>query len=432
MRIVKLTKESKSNILENLLKRSPNSYGKFESAVADILANVKSRGDDALFEYTRNFDKADINPSNIVVTQEEIDEAYSLVDDKLLDVIRKALVNIRDYHEKQKQYSWFDSKPDGTILGQKVTALSRVGVYVPGGKAAYPSSVLMNVMPAKVAGVEQIVMCTPPDKEGKVYPTTLAAAKEAGVDVIYKVGGAQAIAAMAYGTASDPKVDKIVGPGNIYVALAKMAVFGYVSIDSVAGPSEIMVIADETANPRFVAADLLSQAEHDEMASAILVTTSEELAKKVSAQIDEFLKELSRSEIISKSLENYGYILVADSIDEAIEVANDIASEHLEIVTKDPFNVMTKIKNAGAIFLGEYSSEPLGDYFAGPNHVLPTNGTAKFFSPLSVDDFIKKSSIISYSREALELIHNDIETFAKAEHLTAHANSIHVRFEGDK
>lgn len=432
MRIVKLTKESKSNILENLLKRSPNSYGKFESAVADILANVKSRGDDALFEYTRNFDKADINPSNIVVTQEEIDEAYSLVDDKLLDVIRKALVNIRDYHEKQKQYSWFDSKPDGTILGQKVTALSRVGVYVPGGKAAYPSSVLMNVMPAKVAGVEQIVMCTPPDKEGKVYPTTLVAAKEAGVDVIYKVGGAQAIAAMAYGTASVPKVDKIVGPGNIYVALAKKAVFGYVSIDSVAGPSEIMVIADETANPRFVAADLLSQAEHDEMASAILVTTSEELAKKVSAQIDEFLKELSRSEIISKSLENYGYILVADSIDEAIEVANDIASEHLEIVTKDPFNVMTKIKNAGAIFLGEYSSEPLGDYFAGPNHVLPTNGTAKFFSPLSVDDFIKKSSIISYSREALELIHSDIETFAKAEHLTAHANSIHVRFEGDK
>ncbi len=432
MRIVKLTKESKSNILENLLKRSPNSYGKFESAVADILANVKSRGDDALFEYTRNFDKADINPSNIVVTQEEIDEAYSLVDDKLLDVIRKALVNIRDYHEKQKQYSWFDSKPDGTILGQKVTALSRVGVYVPGGKAAYPSSVLMNVMPAKVAGVEQIVMCTPPDKEGKVYPTTLVAAKEAGVDVIYKVGGAQAIAAMAYGTASVPKVDKIVGPGNIYVALAKKAVFGYVSIDSVAGPSEIMVIADETANPRFVAADLLSQAEHDEMASAILVTTSEELAKKVSAQIDEFLKKLSRSEIISKSLENYGYILVADSIDEAIEVANDIASEHLEIVTKDPFNVMTKIKNAGAIFLGEYSSEPLGDYFAGPNHVLPTNGTAKFFSPLSVDDFIKKSSIISYSREALELIHNDIETFAKAEHLTAHANSIHVRFEGDK
>lgn len=433
MRIIKLDESSKKNILNDLLKRSPNNYDNFADSVNAILANVKENDDKALFQYTKDFDKADINASNIKVTEEEIKEAYDRLENpELVQVIRRSLKNIKEYHEKQKQYSWFDSKPDGTILGQKVTALSRVGVYVPGGKAAYPSSVLMNVMPAKVAGVEQIVMCTPPDKEGKVYPTTLVAAKEAGVDVIYKVGGAQAIAAMAYGTASVPKVDKIVGPGNIYVALAKKAVFGYVSIDSVAGPSEIMVIADETANPRFVAADLLSQAEHDEMASAILVTTSEELAKKVSAQIDEFLKELSRSEIISKSLENYGYILVADSIDEAIEVANDIASEHLEIVTKDPFNVMTKIKNAGAIFLGEYSSEPLGDYFAGPNHVLPTNGTAKFFSPLSVDDFIKKSSIISYSREALELIHNDIETFAKAEHLTAHANSIHVRFEGDK
>lgn len=432
MRIVKLTEESKTNILENLLKRSPNSYGQFEQAVAEILANVKADGDKALFEYTRNFDKADINAQNIVVTQEEIDEAYAQVDEELLKVIRKSLVNIRDYHAKQKQYSWFDSKPDGIILGQKVSALSRVGVYVPGGKAAYPSSVLMNVMPAKVAGVEQIIMCTPPDRNGKVYPTTLVAAKEAGVDVIYKVGGAQAIAAMAYGTASVPKVDKIVGPGNIYVALAKKAVFGYVSIDSVAGPSEILVIADETANPRYVAADLLSQAEHDEMASAILVTTSDKLAEQVSSQIDEFLTQLSRREIIQKSLDNYGYILVAKSLDEAVEVANEIASEHLEIVTKDPFGVMTKIKNAGAIFLGEYSSEPLGDYFAGPNHVLPTNGTAKFFSPLGVDDFIKKSSIISYSREALEPVHNDIETFAKAEQLTAHANSIHVRFEGGK
>ena len=432
MRIVKLSQESRQNLLENLLKRSPGNYGQYQDTVQEIVDRVKTEGDKALFELTAKFDWDGISKENVKVTEEEVQEAYDTIDPALTETIRKSLKNIRDYHEKQKQYSWFDSKPDGTILGQKVTALSRVGVYVPGGKAAYPSSVLMNVMPAKVAGVEQIVMCTPPDKEGKVYPTTLVAAKEAGVDVIYKVGGAQAIAAMAYGTASVPKVDKIVGPGNIYVALAKKAVFGYVSIDSVAGPSEIMVIADETANPRFVAADLLSQAEHDEMASAILVTTSEELAKKVSAQIDEFLKELSRSEIISKSLENYGYILVADSIDEAIEVANDIASEHLEIVTKDPFNVMTKIKNAGAIFLGEYSSEPLGDYFAGPNHVLPTNGTAKFFSPLSVDDFIKKSSIISYSREALELIHNDIETFAKAEHLTAHANSIHVRFEGDK
>ena len=429
MRIVKLTDETKNNILENLLKRSPNSYGKFEAAVGEILSNVRANKDAALFKYTKDFDKADINASNIVVTKEEIEEAYTKADPKLVNVIRKALKNIKEYHEKQKQYSWFDSKPDGTILGQKVTALSRVGVYVPGGKAAYPSSVLMNVIPAKVAGVEQIIMCTPPDHEGKVYPTTLVAANEAGVDVIYKAGGAQAIAAMAYGTESVPKVDKICGPGNIYVALAKKAVFGYVSIDSVAGPSEILVIADETANPRYVAADLLSQAEHDEMASAILITTSNELAQKVSDEIDGFLKELSRSEIISKSLDNYGYILLVDNIDDAVDAANEIASEHLEIVTKDPFNTMTKIKNAGAIFLGEYSSEPLGDYFAGPNHVLPTNGTAKFFSALSVDDFIKKSSIISYSRNALEKIHNDIETFATAEHLTAHANSIKVRFE---
>lgn len=429
MRIVKLTDETKNNILENLLKRSPNSYGKFEAAVGEILSNVRANKDAALFKYTKDFDKADINASNIVVTKEEIEEAYTKVDSELVNVIRKALKNIKEYHEKQKQYSWFDSKPDGTILGQKVTALSRVGVYVPGGKAAYPSSVLMNVIPAKVAGVEQIIMCTPPDHEGKVYPTTLVAANEAGVDVIYKAGGAQAIAAMAYGTESVPKVDKICGPGNIYVALAKKAVFGYVSIDSVAGPSEILVIADETANPRYVAADLLSQAEHDEMASAILITTSNELAQKVSDEIDGFLKELSRSEIISKSLDNYGYILLVDNIDDAVDAANEIASEHLEIVTKDPFNTMTKIKNAGAIFLGEYSSEPLGDYFAGPNHVLPTNGTAKFFSALSVDDFIKKSSIISYSRNALEEVHNDIETFATAEHLTAHANSIKVRFE---
>ena len=429
MRIVKLTDETKNNILEDLLKRSPNSYGKFEAAVNDILLNVRTNKDEALFKYTKDFDKADINASNIVVTKDEIEEAYTKVDPALVDVIRKSLKNIKEYHEKQKQYSWFDSKPDGTILGQKVTPLARAGVYVPGGKAAYPSSVLMNVVPAKVAGVEQIIMCTPPDHEGKVYPTTLVAANEAGVDVVYKAGGAQAIAAMAYGTESIPKVDKICGPGNIYVALAKKAVFGYVSIDSVAGPSEILVIADETANPRYVAADLLSQAEHDEMASAILITTSSELANKVSAEIDGFLKELSRSEIISKSLDNYGYILLVDDINEAVSVANDIASEHIEIVTKDPFNVMTKIKNAGAIFLGEYSSEPLGDYFAGPNHVLPTNGTAKFFSALSVDDFIKKSSIISYSREALEAIHNDIENFAAAEHLTAHANSIKVRFE---
>ena len=429
MRKVILSEDTKKDILENLLKRSPNSYGKFEASVAAILADVKEKGDEAVFDYTKRFDGADINVANIVVTKEEIDEAYSLVDEQLVEVIRKALVNIREYHAKQKQYSWFDSTPNGTILGQKVTLLNRVGVYVPGGKAAYPSSVLMNIIPAKVAGVNQIIMTTPPGKDGRVTPGTLVAANEAGVDVIYKVGGAQAIAAMAYGTDSIRKVDKIVGPGNIYVALAKKAVYGHVSIDSIAGPSEILVIADETANPRYVAADLLSQAEHDEMASAILITTSEELADKVSKEIDSFVAELSRSEIISKSLENYGYILIARDIDEAVETANEIASEHLEIVTKDPFTVMTKIRNAGAIFLGEYSSEPLGDYFAGPNHVLPTNGTAKFFSPLGVDDFIKKSSIISYSREALEPIHEDIIKFANAERLTAHANSIKVRFE---
>lgn len=429
MRKVILSEDTKKDILENLLKRSPNSYGKFEASVAAILADVKEKGDEAVFDYTKRFDGADINAVNIVVTKEEIDEAYSLVDEQLVEVIRKALVNIREYHAKQKQYSWFDSTPNGTILGQKVTPLNRVGVYVPGGKAAYPSSVLMNIIPAKVAGVSQIIMTTPPGKDGRVNPGTLVAANEAGVDVIYKVGGAQAIAAMAYGTDSIRKVDKIVGPGNIYVALAKKAVYGHVSIDSIAGPSEILVIADETANPRYVAADLLSQAEHDEMASAILITTSEELADKVSKEIDSFVAELSRSEIISKSLENYGYILIARDIDEAVETANEIASEHLEIVTRDPFTVMTKIRNAGAIFLGEYSSEPLGDYFAGPNHVLPTNGTAKFFSPLGVDDFIKKSSIISYSRKALEPIHEDIIKFANAERLTAHANSIKVRFE---
>ena len=429
MRKVILSEDTKKDILENLLKRSPNSYGKFEASVAAILADVKEKGDEAVFDYTKRFDGADINAANIVVTKKEIDEAYSLVDEQLVEVIRKALVNIREYHAKQKQYSWFDSTPNGTILGQKVTPLNRVGVYVPGGKAAYPSSVLMNIIPAKVAGVNQIIMTTPPGKDGRVNPGTLVAANEAGVDVIYKAGGAQAIAAMAYGTNSIRKVDKIVGPGNIYVALAKKAVYGHVSIDSIAGPSEILVIADETANPRYVAADLLSQAEHDEMASAILITTSEELADKVSKEIDSFVAELSRSEIISKSLENYGYILIARDIDEAVETANEIASEHLEIVTKDPFTVMTKIRNAGAIFLGEYSSEPLGDYFAGPNHVLPTNGTAKFFSPLGVDDFIKKSSIISYSREALEPIHEDIIKFANAERLTAHANSIKVRFE---
>ena len=428
MRIVTLDENSKQNLLNDLLKRSPNHYGEFIDRVNDIINNVRSNGDAAIFDYTKRFDGADINASNIRVTKEEIEEAYTLVDPELIDVIRKALVNIREYHEKQRQYSWFDSKPNGTMLGQKVTPLATTGVYVPGGKAVYPSSVLMNVIPAKVAGVEKIVMVTPPGKDGKVNPNTLVAANEAGADEIYKVGGAQAIAALAFGTESIPKVDKIVGPGNIYVALAKKTVYGYVSIDSIAGPSEILVLADETANPRYVAADLLSQAEHDELASAILVTTSKELAEAVSVEVEQFIAELSRKEIMSKSIENYGYILVAESMQDAIDAANDIASEHLEIMTKNPFEVMTKIKNAGAIFIGEYSSEPLGDYFAGPNHILPTNGTAKFFGPLSVDDFVKKSSIIYYSREALEPIHKDIIKFATSEQLTAHANTIKVRF----
>lgn len=430
MRIEKLDQNTKKDLLEKLLKRSPTSYGSYEQSVREILDDVRERRDQALFEYTEKFDGARISADNILVTEEEIRKAYREVDPELVEIIRRSLHNIRTYHEKQRQYSWFDSRPDGTILGQKVTPLARVGVYVPGGKAAYPSSVLMNIAPAKVAGVNEIIMTTPPGKDGKVTATTLVAANEAGADRIYKAGGAQAIAALAFGTESIPKVDKIVGPGNIYVALAKKSVYGHVSIDSVAGPSEILVLADETANPRYVAADLLSQAEHDELASAILVTTSEALAKEVSDWTDRFIRELSRGEIIRKSLDNYGHILLADTLEDAIDAANEIASEHMEIVTADPFEVMTKIRNAGAIFIGEYSSEPLGDYFAGPNHVLPTNGTAKFFSPLSVDDFIKKSSIISYSRDALEKVHTDIEKFAEAEHLTAHANSIKVRFDG--
>ena len=432
MRKVTLTKESTRDILENLLKRSPNNYGKFESAVAEILEKVKNEGDEALFTYTKQFDKVEVNKDTIRVTEEEIKEAYDTIDPSLLDVIRKALVNIRTYHEKQIQNSWFTSTTNGTMLGQKVTPLNRVGVYVPGGKAVYPSSVLMNIVPAKVAGVPHIVMTTPPGKDGKVCASTLVAAREAGADEIYKVGGAQAVGALAYGTASIPKVDKIVGPGNIFVALAKKAVYGYVSIDSIAGPSEILVLADETANPRYVAADLLSQAEHDELACAILITTSQEFADKVDQEVKGFVEVLSRKEIIQKSLDNFGYILIAEDMDEAIEAANEIAPEHMEIVTANPFEDMMKVKNAGAIFIGEYSSEPLGDYFAGPNHVLPTNGTAKFFSALSVDDFIKKSSIVYYSKAALRDIHKDIVQFATSEQLTAHANSIAVRFEEEE
>ncbi len=429
MKIEKLDESTKKNLLDDLIKRSPSYYEEYEETVDEILSTVREKGDEALFDYTWTFDHAKITADTVVVTKDEIEEAYDEIDPKLLDVIEKALINISDFHEKQKRNSWFDAKENGTLLGQKITPLKKVGVYVPGGKAAYPSSVLMNIVPAKVAGVSEIVMVTPPDKDGKIPPTTLVAACEAGVDVIYKVGGAQAIGALAFGTESIPKVDKIVGPGNIYVALAKKAVYGYVSVDSIAGPSEILVLADETADPRFVAADLLSQAEHDEMASAILVTTDSELAEKVSDEVDQFIPTLSRQEIIKKSLDNYGHILIADSMEEAIEMTNTIASEHVEIQTKDPYDTMMKIENAGAIFIGPYSSEPLGDYFAGPNHILPTNGTARFFSPLSVDDFIKKSSIISYSKDALEKVQTDIETFAMGEGLSAHANSIEVRFK---
>ena len=429
MRQIKLTEETKKDILTTLLKRSPSQYPEYEKTVSEILNNVRNNGDKAVFEYTEKFDGYKYDENTIRVTEKEINEAYNNYDKALIAIMEKAFNNIKEYHEKQKQNSWISTKEDGTLLGVKVSAIEKAGVYVPGGKAAYPSSTLMCVIPALVAGVERIVMVTPANKEGKVADCTLVAAKICGVNEIYKVGGAQAIAALAYGTETIPKVDKIVGPGNIFVALAKKAVFGHVSIDSVAGPSEILVIADDTANPRYVAADLLSQAEHDQLASAILLTTSKELADKVSAEVDIFLKELSRTEIIEKSLENYGYIILCDSIDDAIDAANEIASEHLEILTKNPYETMTKIKNAGAIFLGEYSSEPLGDYFAGPNHVLPTNVTAKFFSPLSVDAFIKKTSIISYSKDALKEIHTDIERFALSEGLSAHANSIKVRFE---
>ena len=429
MRILKVNEDSIENILSELLKRSPNNYDGYQETVDEIIANVKADGDQAVFDYTKRFDGAEITKENILVTEEEIKEAYEQVDDQLIEVIRKAIKNIREFHEKQVQNSWFETREDGVMLGQKVMPMESCGVYVPGGKAVYPSSVLMNIVPAHVAGVKNIIMTTPPGKDGKVTANTLVAAKEAGAGAVYKVGGAQAIAALAFGTESIPKVDKIVGPGNIFVALAKKSVYGNVSIDSIAGPSEILVLADETANPRYVAADLLSQAEHDEMASAILVTTSEELAQKVSEEVDGFLNQLSRKEIMEKSLESFGYILIAKDIKEAVDVANSIASEHLEIMTDNPFDVMTRIKNAGAIFIGAYSCEPLGDYFAGPNHVLPTNGTAKFFSPLSVDDFIKKSSVVYYSREALEPVHKDIEFFAKQEELTAHANSMRVRFE---
>lgn len=431
MKTVRLTADTQKDLLNSLLKRSPNNYTEYENVVAEIIKNVREKGDEAVFAYTRQFDSWDVDAGTVRVTRGEIEEAFGAIEQEFVEVLKRAAANIEDFHRRQLRNSWFETKPDGSILGQRILPIEVSGVYVPGGKAAYPSSLLMNVIPAKVAGVEKVIMTTPAGADGKVNAGTLVAAKIAGVDEIYKVGGAQAIAAMAFGTETIPKVDKITGPGNIFVALAKKACFGYVSIDSIAGPSEILVIADETANPRYVAADLLSQAEHDELASAILITTDEELAKKVERETDGFLEELSRAQIIRKSLAQYGYILLADSMDDAVEAANAIASEHLEILTKDPYAVMTKIRNAGAIFLGEYSSEPLGDYYAGPNHILPTNGTAKFFSPLNVDDFMKKTSVISYSEEALRKAHRDIELFAGKEGLTAHANSIRVRFTQD-
>ena len=429
MRIVKLTEETTQDILVNMLKRSPSQYGAYEDTVKDILEDVKTRGDEAVFAYTEKFDHAKLTPDNVRVSEAEIEDAYHEVDADLITVIRKALLNIRAYHEKQKRTSWFDTQENGTPLGQKVTPLAVAGVYVPGGKAAYPSSVLMNIVPAKVAGVRKIIMTTPCGADGRVNPVVLAAAREAGVDEIYKIGGAQAIAAMAYGTQSIPKVDKIVGPGNIYVALAKKLSMDMSALTPSQDRARSLCLQIRRQNPRYVAADLLSQAEHDELASAILITTSEELAQKVNEEVETFADGLSRKEIIRKSLDNFGYLLVAENTQQAIDAANQIASEHLEIMMEHPFEVMTKIQNAGAIFIGDYSSEPLGDYFAGPNHILPTNGTAKFFSPLSVDDFVKKSSIIYYGKEALEPVHRDIITFAESEQLTAHANSIRVRFE---
>lgn len=428
MKIVRLNAQTEKELQDTLRKRSTNSFSEQQAKVDAIVADIRERGDEALFAYTERFDGVKLTEDTVTVTEAEIKEAYEKIDPELLKVIRDAIVNIRDYHMLQKRASWFETK-DGIFLGQRILPIAKVGVYVPGGRAVLSSSVLMNVIPAKVAGVPEIIMVTPPQKEGGLNPASVVAAVEAGVTKILKAGGAQAIAALAYGTKSIPKVDKIVGPGNIFVALAKKAVYGSVGIDSIAGPSEILVLADDTADPKYVAADLLSQAEHDEMASAILVTTSAELAEKVSSEVDRMTGTLSRKEIIKKSLENYGCIFVAESMDDAVRAANAIASEHLEILTKDPFNTMTYIKNAGAIFLGPYSSEPLGDYFAGPDHILPTNGTAKFFSPLNVDDFVKKSSVISYSEEALKPVYKEIITFAEAEGLTAHANSIAVRFE---
>ena len=427
MRITTLTRDNKQEFIDLLKSRKSTDTAKQEEIVAGIIRRVREEGDRAVFELEKQLDGCSLSADNIRVSREEIEEAYRNVDPQLIGVMKHAAENIRRFHEKQKENSWITVE-DGILLGQKITPVASSGCYVPGGRAAYPSSVLMNLVPAEVAGVERIIVATPPQADGSIPPVTLVAADIAGADEIYRIGGAVAIAAMAYGTDLIPKVDMITGPGNIYVALAKKQVFGDVGIDSVAGPSEVLVIADETADPVYVAADLLSQAEHDPMASAILLTTSMDLAEKVSAAIDGFLETLSRRAIIEASLEQYGHIFVGADMADLTDAANAIASEHLEILTKDPSEVMTRIRNAGAIFMGPYSSEPLGYYFAGPNHILPTGGTARFFSPLGVDTFVKKSSLISYSKEALEKIHEEIELFARSEGLTAHENSIKVRF----
>lgn len=428
IKIIDVRNGGDKELYENLVKRSQVDLSDVQKRVEEIIKNIRENGDRAVFEYTRMFDRVELNSDNIKVSKEEIEEAYKKVDIKLIEVIRKAKQNVESFHRKQVENSWFSPEKDGVILGQMYRALELVGVYVPGGTAPLPSSVLMNIIPAKVAGVEKVIMATPPDKEGSVNPVILVAANEAGADEIYKMGGAQAIAALAFGTGTIPKVDKITGPGNIYVNTAKRMVFGYCDIDMFAGPSEVMVVADNSANPEFVAADLLSQAEHDILSASILVTTSEKLASEVQSEIERQTGYLARKDIIQKAIDGYGAVVIVESMEDAVKIVNKIAPEHLELCVEEPFSLLGSIKNAGAIFLGNYSSEPLGDYFAGPNHVLPTSGTARFFSPLNVGDFVKKSSVISYTRQALQGVKDDVILFAEAEGLTAHANAIKIRF----
>jgi histidinol dehydrogenase len=426
--IIDIRSKRDNALFDKLKNRSQLEQPDVMKTVADIIADVKMRGDEAVFSYTEKFDKVALNCDTFRVSTEEIQEACSKVDPKLMEVIRKARNNIAVFHEKQKENSWFMDGEDGIILGQLIRPLEIVGIYVPGGTAVLTSSVLMNAVPAKVAGVKRIIMATPPRKDGSIDPAVLAAAREAGVDEIYRMGGAQAIAAMAFGTGSVPRVDKIFGPGNIYVATAKRMVFGFCDIDMFAGPSEIAVVADETANPAYVAADMLSQAEHDRLSAAILVTDSEKLAYAVAAELDRQGDALPRKEILKQSLTDYGAVVLVKDTDEAMEVVNMIAPEHLELCVTEPFSRLGMVKNAGAVFLGNYSSEPLGDYFAGPNHVLPTGGTSRFFSPLNLADYMKKSSVVSYTRKALEKVKDDVVYFAQSEGLDGHANAIRIRF----